>query len=374
MDLYARVNILDGRSVRLPRGDIAEAILLDNDPVARAQSWARQGVDYIHVVDLDAAANGDFQNRPLIDRLIAECSRPVQVAGGVRSPGEAARLVEAGAWRVVMGTAAIEDQNLIWELCRDYPGKMVVSIDVRPDEEIATRGWTKNSGRYLEEVLIEMSSAGVTAFLVAEAGRDALAEPPDFDLLRTALASVDDPIIASGGVRDLADLTNLIRLEANGRRLSGVIVGREVTHGRFTIEEAKRVVAGEGPALPPGRIIGLRTLLRVSDFARSAAFYEKTLGFRRITSWERDHGSGVVLEAAGGETLELLGPPSGETWEAPTGVHLGFFVEDVQGWHDHLVDVGVPITRELRQEAWGDVVFGVDDPDGVKVWFGQTPD
>lgn len=246
MHLYARVNILGGRSVRLPHGDVSDAIPLDNDPVGRAQSWAEQGADFIHIVDLDAAAYGDYVNRPLIDELIREVDTPVQVAGGIRSHVEAERVLEAGAWRIVIGTAAIEDQNMIWDLCRDHPDKIAVELDVHPDEEIVTRGWTRKSGRYLEEVMIELSSAGVAAFLVAEAGRDALTEPPGLRVLAEALSIVEEPVIAAGGVRDLDDLRALLRLTSKGRRLGGVIVGREVTHGRFSIEDALAVI-GEIP-------------------------------------------------------------------------------------------------------------------------------
>lgn len=246
MDLYARLNILGGHSVRLPRGDLNTAIRLDNDPISRAKSWATQGADIIHVVDLDAAAHRDYRNRPLIDEMIEEIEIPIQVAGGVRSPKEAARLIEAGAHRVVMGTAAIENQNMVWELCRDLPARIVVSIDVRPDEEIAIRGWAMNSGRYLEEVLLEMSDAGVSAFLIAEAGRDALLEPPNLGILVRALTAVDDDVIAAGGVRHLDDLRDVIATSADGKRVQGVIVGREVTHGRFTLDEARAVLA-EGP-------------------------------------------------------------------------------------------------------------------------------
>lgn len=248
VDLYARVNILGGCSVRLPRGDLDNAITLDNDPISRAKNWREQGADAIHVVDLDAAAHGDYRNRDLIDRLIAAIDGPVQVAGGVRSHVEAARLIDAGAWRVVMGTAAIEDQNMVWDLCRDHPDKIVVSLDVRPNEEIATRGWTKNSGRFLEEVLVEMSSAGAVSFLIAEAGRDALIEPPDKKILAEALRTVAEPVIAAGGVRHLDDLRELISIEEDGRRLGGIVVGREVTHGRFTLADAKAVI-DEGPVV-----------------------------------------------------------------------------------------------------------------------------
>src|SRR5690606_41929632 len=102
MDLYARVNILGGLSVRLPRGGLDEAIALDNDPVGRARNWAQQGIDYLHIVDLDAAAYGDDRNRDLIARLIRDVDMPAQVAGGVRSEPEAARLVDMGRWRGVV--------------------------------------------------------------------------------------------------------------------------------------------------------------------------------------------------------------------------------------------------------------------------------
>jgi phosphoribosylformimino-5-aminoimidazole carboxamide ribotide isomerase len=248
MDLYARVNILGGRAVRLPKGRIDDAISLDADPLARARGWVDKGADRLHIVDLDAAAYHDSRNRPLIHEIISGVEVPVQIAGGVRSQPEAEGLLEAGAWRVVMGTAAIIDQNLTWDLCRDHPGQIAISLDVLPDEELVIRGWKEGSGRYLEECLIEMSSAGAAAFLFAEAGRDALAEPPNFDALRRSLAAIDEPVIAAGGVRNLEDLTALIDIEENGRRLGGVIVGREVTEGRFTMAEAAQLLSGAPPS------------------------------------------------------------------------------------------------------------------------------
>ncbi len=291
MDLYARVNILDGRSVRLPHGNVATAIALDADPLGRAKAWVEAGADRIHIVDLDAAAYGDYRNRALIDRIVSQAGVPIQVAGGIRSHVEAARLIDAGAWRIVMGTAAIEDQNMVWDLCRDNPGKIAVSLDVRPDEEIATRGWTMNSGRYLEEVLIEMSSAGVASFLIAEAGRDALEEAPDFKIIAESLATVDQPVIAAGGVRNLDDLRKLIAITAQGRRLDGVVVGREVTHGRFTIEEAKAVIAAGPPEVaeeeavvadavaeaPPRQVLGIEAdFIEIAEELERAAAHART--------------------------------------------------------------------------------------------------
>lgn len=358
MDLYARVNILGGRAVRLPHGDVREAVALDADPVARARNWVALGADYLHVVDLDAAAYGDYRNRDLIDRIVSEVDAPIEVAGGIRSHVEAARLLEQGAWRIVMGTAAIEDQNMVWELCRQFPSKVAVSLDVRADGEVATRGWTQNSGRYLEEVLIEMSSAGAAALLVSEAGRDALVEAPNFHLLLESLSTIEDPVIASGGVRNLDDLRRLIRLHANGRHLAGVVVGREVTEGRFTIQEAKEIMANGGSVNPPGPVVGARTVIRVSDMDRSIDFYEGVLGFRRISSLH----DGVVLEINDGATLEIT-----VDLTAIGGSDLVCQVEDVQGWHDHLVAAGIKVASPLAGS--GARRFAVADPDGVAVHF-----
>jgi phosphoribosylformimino-5-aminoimidazole carboxamide ribonucleotide (ProFAR) isomerase len=242
MDLYARVNILDGKAVRLPTGDLTEAIALDADPVERAVGWVSKGADRILVVDLDAAAYGDYENRPVLSGIVEAVEVPVTLAGGVRSPAEVERLLGFGAERVVMGTAAIENQVMIWELCREHPGKIAVSIDVRPDEELAIRGWTANSGRYMEEVLIELSSAGAAGFFVMQAGRDALKEQSNLGILRRALGIVTEPVIAAGGARDIDDLRGLAGVEHDGRRLAGVIVGREVTEGRFTLDEARQIL------------------------------------------------------------------------------------------------------------------------------------
>ena len=356
MEIYARVNILGGLSVRLPHGGLEEAIALDNDPIGRAGHWAEQGVDRLHVVDLDAAARGDYGNRDLIDQMIKEVDIPIQVAGGIRSEMEAERLIENGAWRIVMGTAAIENQNMVWDLCRVHPDKVVVAIDVRHDEEVATRGWTQNSGRYLEEVLIEMSSAGAVAFLVAEAGRDALEEPPNVEVLASALSTVEDPVIAAGGVRDLDDLRTLNRLEAAGRGLAGVVVGREVTAGRFTIAEAKQVIAGGGPHRAPGGVMATTITVGVSSLEESLAFYTDLLGFSPVRA--PDTGvAAAVIETSKGQQVELIQDDS-----AGRPGRITITVDDVNRWRDHLSSVGL--------DPGGDkLVVETTDPDGLLVRF-----
>ena len=353
MDLYARINILGGLSVRLPKGGLDEAIALDNDPIGRAHNWVKQGVDYLHVVDLDAAAYRDYRNRELISRLVEQVDVPVQVAGGVRSEGEAERIMDMGAWRMVMGTAAIENQIMVWDLCREYPEKIVVSLDVRGNEEIATQGWTQNSGRFLEEVLIEMSSAGVVAFLVSEAGRDALEDPPNLEILAESLGTVEDPVIASGGVRDLDDLRKLTQLESSGRQIAGVIVGREVTAGRFTVEEAKEVLAGGGPSRAPGGINSTRTSVAVTSLPDSLDFYIDLLGFDQLRSPSQGVVAAVV-QAAPGQQIELV---EGGTARPDT---LVFNVEDIEQWKDHFASAGV--TSAPTSEG-----LEIHDPDGLRI-------
>jgi phosphoribosylformimino-5-aminoimidazole carboxamide ribotide isomerase len=251
MELYARVNILDGRAVRLPYGDVNDAIALDDDPVNRAKGWISKGAHRLHIVDLDAAAYGDYKNRELIGHIISAVDVPVQVGGGIRSQAEVERVLGMGAWRVVIGTLAIIDQVLFWELNRQHPHRIMVSLDVRPDLEISIKGWTEQTGEYLEETLINLSSGGAAGFMISEVGRDALVEPPNFEALKLAIALVDEPVIAAGGVRDLDDITALVNLRENGRRLAGLVVGREVTAGRFTVEEAAKAFASAGHVLGP---------------------------------------------------------------------------------------------------------------------------
>ncbi len=243
MDLYARVNILDGRAVRLLHGDVSDAIPLDDDPVNRAKGWVAKGADRLHIVDLDAAAYGDYKNRDLIAAIIKAVNVPVQVGGGVRSQVDVERVLNMGAWRVVIGTLAIIDQVLFWELNRKHPHRIVVALDVHPDLEISIKGWTERTGEYLEETLINLSAGGAAAFTISEVGRNALVEPPNYEALEMALGIVDEPVIAAGGVRDLDDLARLARLQVDGKGVAGVVVGREVTAGRFTLEECVSALA-----------------------------------------------------------------------------------------------------------------------------------
>ena len=401
MDLYARVNILEGRAVRLGRGSLDDVTSLDADPVNRARGWVDKGVDYLLVVDLDAAAYRSYRNRPLIERMLDALDVPVVVAGGIRSEREAARLIERGAWKVTMGTAAIEMPTMVWDLCRDYPGRMMVSIDVLENEELVTRGWTSNSGRFLEEVMLEMASCGVSGFFVADARRDVLTESPNVEILRTALEYVDEPVIASGGVRHLDDLRMLTSINVDGRALAGLVVGREVTEGRFTIGQAKSALSG--PARAPSAVRQMRVVLPCSDIEQSIDFYQRTLGLPRLDMFERegvketrvdlgdDSGGrmrlgdgrltlglsryrrltdrGVLLEVGDGRLLELVSADEASAAFPDAGrCRLIFVVDDVEAWRDRIGRLGhIPV----RSADASPGTLDIEGPDGVTVTISQ---
>ncbi len=246
MDLYARVNILNGMAVRLPHGDISEVIPLDDDPVNRARGWVNKGAQCLHIADLDAAIYLDYSNRDVIEDIVRSVDIPVQVGGGIRSHAEVERILDMGAWRAVIGTLAMVDQVQFWELNRKHPHRIVVSLDVKPDLEIVIQGWTEGTGEYLEETLIALSSGGAAAFMITEVGRDALVDPPNFEALELAINTVDEPVIAAGGVRNLTDVATLMSIGSPERRIDGLVVGREVTAGRFTMEQLAQTIAAGG--------------------------------------------------------------------------------------------------------------------------------
>jgi len=235
MDLYPAIDLRGGRAVRLYQGDYDRETVYNDDPVAQAQAFAAEGARWIHVVDLDAARSGRPVNRDVIGAIAAAVDVPIQTGGGVRDEDAADELLDAGVTRVVLGTAALEQPALV----RRLAGRMrvAVGLDAR-GREVAVRGWEKGSGRDLLDVAREFADCGVDALVVTEIGRDGTLEGPDLEGLGEVLAASEVPVIASGGVGSLADLTALAGLEVEGRRLSGAIVGRALYEGAFTLTDA----------------------------------------------------------------------------------------------------------------------------------------
>jgi phosphoribosylformimino-5-aminoimidazole carboxamide ribotide isomerase len=237
--LYPAIDLRGGRVVRLYQGDFDKETVYGMDPVAVAEGYAAAGARWIHVVDLDAARTGTPENRPVIAAVAAAVapSVKVQASGGVRDQASAEELLACGVDRVVLGTAAVENPELVCDLAGHHP--VAVGIDTR-GREVAVRGWTEGSGVDLFDLLGRFADRGVAAVILTDIARDATLAGPDVEGLAQALEATDIPVIASGGVGALADLEALATLTAGGRGLEGAIVGKALYEGQFSVEEAMR--------------------------------------------------------------------------------------------------------------------------------------
>jgi phosphoribosylformimino-5-aminoimidazole carboxamide ribotide isomerase len=243
--LYPAIDLRGGRCVRLYQGDYGRETVYGEDPVAQARAFVAEGATVLHVVDLDAARTGEPVNRPVIGAICRACAVPVQVGGGVRDREAADALHTLGVHRVVIGTAALEHPELVEELVA--AGRAVaVGIDAR-GEEVASHGWTERTGRTTAEVARQFATVGVDALVVTEIGRDGTLGGPDvagLAALAETLATTRTTVVASGGVGSVADIRALAALVPGGRPLAGVIVGRALYEGVFTLAAALDAAGG----------------------------------------------------------------------------------------------------------------------------------
>ena len=241
MDLYPAIDLRGGKVVQLTQGDFDRERVHGDDPVAVAQAFVAAGARWIHAVDLDAARSGEPVNRPLIGAIAAAVDVPVQAGGGIRSVEAAQALADVGVTRVVMGTAALEDPELVAAVARRQ--RVALGLDVR-GREVAVRGWAQGSGVEWPDALRRLADAGAEAVVVTQIDVEGLMGGPDTAGLAEVLAVTDLDVIASGGVGALADLLALDAVEAGGRRLAGAIVGTAIYEHRVDVAEA--VVALQG--------------------------------------------------------------------------------------------------------------------------------
>ncbi|MGZ4701749.1 MAG: 1-(5-phosphoribosyl)-5-[(5-phosphoribosylamino)methylideneamino]imidazole-4-carboxamide isomerase [Ilumatobacteraceae bacterium] len=235
VDLYPAIDLSAGQVVRLTQGDYATVTVYGDDPVDVACSFADAGAVWIHVVDLDAAKSGSPQNRPIVAAIAAAVSgrAMVQTGGGVRTLDDARELADAGVARVVMGSAAVRRPALVDEAAEVVA--VAVGLDHR-NGEIAVHGWTESSGVSLVDALTWYPAA--SAFVITDISRDGMLDGPDIDGLTAAAGRSTAPVIASGGVSSLTDIETL----ANVPGIAGIITGKALYEGRFTVAEALRAV------------------------------------------------------------------------------------------------------------------------------------
>jgi phosphoribosylformimino-5-aminoimidazole carboxamide ribotide isomerase len=238
-DLYPAIDLRGGRVVRLTKGDYDAETVYGNDPVEVALSFVRSGAPWVHVVDLDAARSGYPVNRPVVERIAAAIGEGahLQNGGGVRTLDDARALHDAGVDRVVMGSAAVADPDLVAAASEIVA--VAVGLDHR-DGEIAVHGWTEGSGVQLADALGRFPTAA--AFVITDISRDGMLTGPDVDGLAAAVAATDVPVIASGGVSSVDDIVTLAGIPG----LGGIITGKALYEGRFTVDEALASLTVEG--------------------------------------------------------------------------------------------------------------------------------
>jgi phosphoribosylformimino-5-aminoimidazole carboxamide ribotide isomerase len=237
--LYPAIDIRDGKAVRLLQGDYARETMYDADPVDAAERWADEGAEFLHVVDLDGAKAGEPWNLGSVRRIAAAVECPIQVGGGLRDRPSVAALLDAGAERVVIGTAALRDPDFLQAMVDAYADRVVVSVDAR-DSKVSLSGWTEASDVDVADAVADLSRRGVSRFLCTAIEVDGTMEGPAIDELSRIAAATEAQVIASGGVGGLADLKAIAGMDA--ANIEGAIVGRALYERRFTVADAIAVL------------------------------------------------------------------------------------------------------------------------------------
>jgi phosphoribosylformimino-5-aminoimidazole carboxamide ribotide isomerase len=242
MILYPAIDLKEGQCVRLLRGEMSQATVFNDDPAAQARRFVAAGCRHLHVVDLDGAVAGKPMNAAAVAAIIAVAGVPVQLGGGIRERATIDAWLARGVARVILGTAAVANPDLVREACRAYPGRIVVGIDAR-DGRVAVEGWTKASARDALDLALAFEDAGVAAIVYTDIERDGALAGVNVEATAALARALSTPVIASGGVASLADLRALKAREPDG--ISGVICGRALYDGRIDLAAALQVVEAE---------------------------------------------------------------------------------------------------------------------------------
>jgi len=242
MQVIPAIDLLDGQCVRLHQGDYAQVTHFSADPVAQALSWQQQGAERLHLVDLDGARTGEPVNDAVIRAITAALAIPVQLGGGVRTEQRAEELLACGLDRVILGTVALEQPELVDRLAARHPQRIVVGIDAR-DGKVATRGWIEASGTEATDLAKRFSRSPLAALICTDIATDGTLAGPNLAFLRGMAEASGVPVIASGGIGNLEHLLSLLSLANQG--VEGVIVGRALYDGRVDLNEALQAI-GDG--------------------------------------------------------------------------------------------------------------------------------
>lgn len=232
MILIPAIDMKDNKCVRLTQGDFSMVKVYSDDPSEMARRWVNEGAEYLHLVDLDGARSEEFINKPSIEKIINNVNIPIQIGGGIRSEEKVDSLLNLGVNRVIVGTIAIENKELLKKLVIKYEDKIVVSIDAK-DGYVATRGWEVISSVKSLELCKELEAIGVNTIVYTDISKDGMLEGPNFDIYRELGEKSSINIIASGGISSIGDLVKL-----NEMNIYGAIIGKALYDNRINFKEA----------------------------------------------------------------------------------------------------------------------------------------
>jgi len=240
--IFPAVDIKDGKCVRLAQGKADQVTVFSDDPVAMAKQWADQGASWLHVVDLDGAFEGGPVNAGLIHKICDETGLIVQLGGGIRDKNTAKAYLDAGVNRLIIGTLALEEEKKFTEIARAFPDRVGVSLDAE-NGVLKTKGWVKDSGVQIVEILPKLQSMGAAFIIYTDISRDGMRTGIHVDNIKDLCYKTQLPIIAAGGVHTIEDIKALFPLHIHG--LEGVITGRALYEGTLDLKQALDWIADQ---------------------------------------------------------------------------------------------------------------------------------
>ncbi|MGB3834910.1 MAG: 1-(5-phosphoribosyl)-5-[(5-phosphoribosylamino)methylideneamino]imidazole-4-carboxamide isomerase [Mesorhizobium sp.] len=250
MILFPAIDLKDGRCVRLKLGDMATATVYNEDPAAQARAFEEQGFSWLHVVDLNGAFEGQSVNGAAVEAILKATGNPVQLGGGIRTLAHIEGWLDKGLARVILGTVAVRDPELVRQACRLFPGRIAVGIDARGGK-VAVEGWAEASELGVTELAKKFEGAGVAAIIYTDIDRDGVLSGINWESTIDLAEAVSIPVIASGGLASIADIVRMTMPDA--AKLEGAISGRALYDGRIDPAEALAILNGVSKP-PPGML------------------------------------------------------------------------------------------------------------------------
>jgi phosphoribosylformimino-5-aminoimidazole carboxamide ribotide isomerase len=242
MILFPAIDLKDGQCVRLKHGDMSTATIYNDDPAAQARAFEEQGFEWLHVVDLNGAFQGQSVNSAAVGAILKATNNPVQLGGGIRTLAQIEDWLDRGLARVILGTVAVRDPELVKQACKAFPGKVAVGIDAKGGK-VAVEGWAEASSLGVIELAKKFEGAGVAAIIYTDIDRDGVLTGINWDATIDLADAVSIPVIASGGLASMADIVRMTMPDA--QKLEGAISGRALYDGRIDPAEALAILRGK---------------------------------------------------------------------------------------------------------------------------------